>query len=168
MRQSNLFSKTRKYSREFDSKNATLLTKAGFIEIQFAGVYNYLPLGLRVLNKIENIVREEMSKISTEILMPSLALFEQWEKTNRLNTVDVLLKASGANELSKTKSTNEYVLQGTHEETVTPLVKSFVQSYRDLPIAVFQIQTKFRNEARAKSGILRGREFRMKDLYSFH
>lgn len=168
MRQSKLFTKTEKASKEFDSRNATLLTKAGFIEQQFAGVYNYLPLGLRVLKKIENIVREEMDEISTEILMPALASIEQWQTTNRFDSVDVLFKAIGANEISKKKSTNEYVLQGTHEESVTPLVKKFVKSYRDLPVAVYQIQNKFRNEARAKSGILRGREFLMKDLYSFH
>jgi prolyl-tRNA synthetase len=168
MKQSKLFTKTEKSQKAFDSKNATLLTKGGFIEIQFAGVYNYLPLGLRVLNKISKIVREEMDQISNEILMPSLSLQELWQKTNRLENVDVLMKTTGANELSKQKNTTEYILQGTHEETVTPLVQKFVQSYKDLPIAVYQIQTKFRNEARAKSGILRGREFLMKDLYSFH
>lgn len=168
MKQSKLFTKTQKSSKEFDSKNATLLTKGGFIEQQFAGVYNYLTLGLIVLNKIENIVRQEMSLIANEIFMPTLASIDMWEKTGRFDTVDVLFKAYGANEISKKKSTNEYVVQGTHEETVTPLVQKFVQSYKDLPVAVFQIQTKFRNEARAKSGILRGREFRMKDLYSFH
>jgi prolyl-tRNA synthetase len=125
-------------------------------------------MGLRVLRKIEDIIRKHMDTIGTEIIMPSLSPIENREKTNRLNTVDVLMKTSGASDLSKRKCTNEYILNPTHEDVVTPLVQEFVKSHKDLPVAVYQIQSKFRNEARAKSGILRGREFKMKDLYSFH
>ncbi|NMB69577.1 proline--tRNA ligase [candidate division WWE3 bacterium] len=168
MRYSKMFGKTRKSSKEFDSVNATLLIKGGFIDQTMAGVYTFLPLGLRVLNKIENIVREEMNEISSEMLMPALAPKELWEVTNRINTIDVLFKASGVNDLSKEKNPSEYVLNSTHEEVVTPIAKSFNYSYKDLPFSVYQIQTKYRNEARPKAGLLRGREFRMKDLYSFH
>jgi prolyl-tRNA synthetase len=168
MRQSKLFTKTDKSAKEFESVNATLLQKGAFIKQVMAGVYEFLPLGLRVLAKIENIVREEMDKIGNEVLMPSIAPKELWEQTGRLEKVDVLFKASGANKASVEKNNAEYVLNSTHEEVVTPLAKSFNQSYKDFPFAIYQIQTKFRNEARAKSGLLRGREFRMKDLYSFH
>lgn len=148
--------------------NAQLLTRAGFIEKVMAGVYTYLPFGQRVLTKIEGIVREEMNKISDEILMPSLAPKELWQATSRLEAVDILFEARGANVSSQTLNPAEYILNPTHEELVTPLAKQFHTSYRELPRAVYQIQTKFRNEPRAKSGLLRGREFRMKDLYSFH
>ncbi len=168
MRYSKLYIKTRKNAKEFESINATLLQKSGFIHQEMAGVYTFLHLGLRVLNKIEQIVREEMDKIGTEILMTSLAPKEIWEQTGRLETVDVLMKTSGANKLSQSKNTNEYILSCTHEDMVTPLAKEFNTSYKDFPFAFYQIQTKFRNEARAKSGLMRGREFRMKDLYSFH
>lgn len=109
-----------------------------------------------------------MDSIGLEVLMPALWPMDNRETTGRRHTVDVLMKTSGANELSKNKCTNEYILNPTHEDLVTPLVQQFVSSYKDLPVAVYQIQSKFRNEARAKSGLLRGREFRMKDLYSFH
>jgi prolyl-tRNA synthetase len=167
-RYSKLFIKTKKGAKEFESINATLLQKAGFIYQEMAGVYTFLPLGFRVLTKIENIIREEMSKIGTELLMTSLSPKEIWEKTGRLDTIDVLMKTSGANEISKQKSTNEYILACTHEDMLTPIAQENNLSYKDFPFAFFQIQTKFRNEARAKSGLLRGREFRMKDLYSFH
>jgi len=160
--------KTNKTSKQYSSKNATYLIQAGFIDMTMAGVYTFLPLGLRVLNKIENIVRKEMDKIGTELLMPALSPKQLWETTKRLDTVDVLMKTSGANQVSKNKSTNEYILNSTQEEVITPLVQKFNKSYKDFPFAFYQIQSKFRNEARAKSGILRGREFRMKDLYSFH
>lgn len=166
---SKLFVKTMKESPTGEvSINAQLLTRGGFVHKEMAGVYTFLPMGLRVLNKIENIIRKHMDTIGTEIFMPCLSPTENREKTNRLNTVDVLMKTSGANEASKKKCTNEYVLNPTHEDIVTPLVQEFVKSHKDLPVAVYQIQSKFRNEARAKSWILRGREFRMKDLYSFH
>jgi prolyl-tRNA synthetase len=169
MRQSQLFTKTRKEAPADEvSKNAILLTRAGYIHKEMAGVYTFLPLGLRVLAKIENIVRRHMDTIGTELLMPSLSPRENWEKTGRAGTVDVLMKTAPANKISEEKSTNSYILNPTHEELITPIGAEYLRSYKDLPAAYYQIQTKFRNEARAKSGLLRGREFRMKDLYSFH
>ncbi|MBP7740688.1 proline--tRNA ligase [Candidatus Woesebacteria bacterium] len=168
MKMTNLGTKTLKNSKEFSSKNATYLSRGAFIDMTMAGAYTFLPLGLRVLNKIENIIRKEMDTIGTELLMSALSPQHLWEQTGRINTVDVLMKTSGANEASKKKSTNEYILNSTQEELITPIAAKFNKSYRDFPFAFYQIQTKFRNEARAKSGILRGREFRMKDLYSFH
>ena len=144
------------------SKNAQLLTRAGFVHKLMAGVYTYLPLGLMALNKIENIVREEMNALgANEILMPALQPREIWDATQRWDAIDVLFKLKGAGD-------RDLALGPTHEEVVTPLMGTCIKSYRDLPLAVYQIQNKFRNEARAKSGLLRGREFRMKDLYSFH
>lgn len=148
--------------------NAKLLIRAGFIDKLMAGVYTFLPLGYRVLAKIENIIRSEMDKIGQEILMPALSPKKNWQQTGRLESVDVLFSAKGANAKSQKLNSAEYVLNSTHEEIITPLIKKFVNSYKDLPTAVYQIQSKFRNEARPKSGLLRGREFRMKDLYSFH
>lgn len=169
MRQSKLFIKTRKEAPADEiSKNAILLTRAGFIHKEMAGVYTFLPLGLMVLNNIENIIRRHMNEIGRELLMSALSPAEKWQNTGRLEKVDVLMKTSGANEASKAKSTNEYILNSTHEEMITPIVAEYIRSYKELPVAFYQIQTKFRNEARAKSGLLRGREFRMKDLYSFH
>lgn len=165
---SKIFGKTKKDSKKYDSANATFLIKGGFIDQVMAGTYTYLSLGLRVLNKIENIIRQEINAIGTEIFMPSIAPQEQWSKTNRLETVDVLMKTTAANKFAKAKNDSEYVLSPTHEETVTPLAQKFNLSYKDFPFALYHIQTKFRNEPRVKSGLLRGREFRMKDLYSFH
>ncbi|MFA6077689.1 MAG: aminoacyl--tRNA ligase-related protein [Candidatus Paceibacterota bacterium] len=163
MLQSKLFTKPRKEAPADEvSKNAELLIRAGFVDKLQAGVYTYLPLGLRVLKKIENIIREEMNKAEgVEILMPSLHPKENWETTGRWETMDDLYKVSDS-------SGRENALGPTHEEVVVPLVKKFVSSYRDLPVYLYQIQNKFRMELRAKSGILRGREFIMKDLYSFH
>ncbi len=168
MKYSQSFVTPAKSSKEFDSANATYLQKAGFINQTMAGVYSFLPLGMRVLRKIEKIVREEMDTIGQEILMPGMAPMEFWQKTGRLESVDVIFKAVGANERSLLNNSTEYVLNSTHEDVVTPLVKSYSRSYKDFPFAVYQIQTKFRNEARPKSGLLRLREFIMKDLYSFH
>lgn len=169
MRQSKLYTKTRKEAPADEvSKNAILLTRAGFIHKEMAGVYTFLPLGLRVLKKIEDIVRSHMDTIGNELVMPSLAPKELWDKTGRGETVDVLMKTAPANKASEEKSTNSYILNPTHEELITPIGAEYARSYKDLPAAFYQIQTKFRNEARAKSGLLRGREFRMKDLYSFH
>jgi len=165
---SRLFGKTKKDAKQYDSANATYLQKAGFIDQVMAGTYTYLPLGLRVLNKIENIVREEIDTIGSEVLMPSIVPQELWEKTGRLETVDVLMKTTPANKFAKAKNDSEYVLSPTHEEVVTPLAQKFNLSYKEFPFALYHIQTKFRNEPRVKSGLLRGREFRMKDLYSFH
>lgn len=149
-------------SAESESINAKLLVQAGFVDQEMAGVYTWLPLGLAVLRHIEQIVREEMDGLGArEIFMPSLQPKEYWDTTNRWEGVDVLFKL-------KSQTGKEYALGCTHEEVVTPLVKKFVQSYKDLPLATYQINTKFRDELRAKSGVLRGREFRMKDMYSFH
>ncbi len=169
MRLSRLFTKTRKEAPAGEvSVNAQLLQRAGFVYKEMAGVYTFLPLGLRVLTKIENIVRKHIDRVGSEMLMTALAPTQNREATGRLETIDVLMKTQGANDISREKSTNEYVLNCTHEDMVTPIVKSYVNSYKDLPVTVYQIQNKFRNEARAKSGLMRGREFRMKDLYSFH
>jgi prolyl-tRNA synthetase len=154
--------------RDAEAVNHKLLIQAGFIHQEMAGVYTFLPLGLRVINKIEGIVRKHMDEIGSELLMPALAPKEYWRRTGRLETIDVLFKASAANEVSLAKSDAEYVLCPTHEDVVTPIVQAYNPSYKDLPVSVYQIQTKYRNEPRAKSGLLRCREFRMKDLYSFH
>lgn len=163
MRQSEVFVKIkREASRDEKSTNARLLIRAGFIDKLTAGVYTFLPLGLKVLNKIENIVREEMKKIGgQEILMPALHPNNIWQTTGRWRTFDALFK-------TKSKYKNEYALGPTHEEVIYSLLTDCIKSYRDLPLYLYQIQTKFRDEPRAKSGLLRNREFRMKDLYSFH
>jgi prolyl-tRNA synthetase len=165
MRYSKLFGKTVKnVSSDLESKNAELLIKGGFVDQLTAGVYTYLPLGLRVLNRIKGIVREEMDAIGgQEILMPALTPKEPWKISGRWEDPgkEVMFQLTGHGD-------KEYALGWTHEEIVTPLVKRFVKSYKDLPVMVYQIQDKFRNEARAKAGLLRGREFSMKDLYSFH
>lgn len=163
MKQSKLFTKTQKdISKEEVSINAQLLIRAGFIDKLMAGVYTILPLGLRVMTKIENIIREEMNAIDgQEIFMPTLHPKENWLKTGRWNTMDDLYKV-------KDSSDREMALGATHEEVIVPLMKRFVSSYKDLPFAAYQFQNKFRMEMRSKSGILRGREFIMKDLYSFH
>lgn len=162
MRQSQIFTKTLKeVNKEEKSKNAKLLSRAGFIDKLSAGIYTYLPIGLLVIKKIENIIREEMERIGgVEILMPVLQPEEPWKKTGRWKE----------KEMFKTKSSSgkNYGLGWTHEEIITPLLKKFVCSYKDLPKYVFQIQPKMRDELRAKSGLLRNIEFIMKDLYSFH
>ena len=169
MRLSQSFIKTYKsISADETSINAQLLMRWWFIHKTMAWVYTFLPFGLKVLNKIEAIIRKHMDTVGSELLMPALSPKENWIQSWRRDTVDILMKTTGANELSKNKSTNEYALCPTHEDVVTPLVKELVQSYKDLPKTVYQIQTKYRNQARAKSWLLRGREFRMKDLYSFH
>ncbi|MFA5987699.1 MAG: aminoacyl--tRNA ligase-related protein [Candidatus Paceibacterota bacterium] len=163
MRQSRFFTKTRKEAPKDEvSNNASLLIRGGFIDKLQAGVYSYLPLGFRVLKKIENIIREELNKVGgQELLMPALQPKENWQKTGRWDSLDVLYKVTDL-------SGRENALGPTHEEIVVPLVGNFLNSYKDLPFSVYQFQTKFRMEARAKSGILRGREFVMKDMYSFH
>ncbi|MDP3057068.1 MAG: aminoacyl--tRNA ligase-related protein [bacterium] len=163
MRQSQLFTKTTKnISAEEKSLNARLLTRAGFIDKLAAGIYMHLPLGLRVINKIGNIIREEMNAVGgQEILMPALQPKANWQITGRWDELDVLFKLKG-------DDSKEYALGATHEEVVVPLLGKSISSYKDLPVSVYQIQAKFRNEKRAKSGILRGRQFLMKDMYSFH
>lgn len=169
MKLSKLFTKTSKnISSQIESTNAQLLTRAGYIYQEMAGVYAFLPLGMRVIKNIENIVRDEMDKIGEELLMPALSGRERWHATKRHDAIDILMSTRAANEKALEKSTAEYILNPTHEEIITPIAKHFRTSYKDFPFAVYQIQTKFRNEARAKSGLLRGREFIMKDLYSFH
>ncbi|MCL5008813.1 MAG: His/Gly/Thr/Pro-type tRNA ligase C-terminal domain-containing protein [Patescibacteria group bacterium] len=163
MRQACYFLKTSKTAPADDvSVNARILEQGGFVQKVLAGVYDFLPLGLRVLSKIENIVRQEMNAINAaEMFMPVLHPKENWLATGRWTGLDVLFKV-------KSQHGSEYALGPTHEEIVTPAAQSIISSYKDLPLAVYQIQTKFRDEPRAKSGLLRGREFRMKDLYSFH
>lgn len=162
MRYSQMFGKTSKsVASDADCINAKYLTQGGFVVKQMAGVYNFLPLGLKVLEKIKNIVRAEMNELgASEILMPTLTLEENYAASGQDN-IDILFRLEG-------HGGSKMVLNQSHENVVTPLVKNFVFSYRDLPTAVYQMQTKFRNEPRAKSGLLRGREFMMKDLYSFH
>lgn len=163
MRYSKLFGKTRRDApKDIESVNGQLLYRAGFVDQVGAGIYTWLPLGLRVLRRVQEIVREEMDAVGCqEILMPALHPKEYWERTGRWGKVDVLFTL-------KSQTEKEYALGASHEEIVTPLVQKFVQSYRDLPLAVYQIQSKFRDELRAKGGVLRGREFGMKDAYSFH
>jgi prolyl-tRNA synthetase len=155
-------------SQEHEALNARLLIQAGFIKQELAGVYTYTDLGFQVLKNIEDITRKHMRRCGEEILMPSLHPTKNWEDTGRIDTLSTLFEARGANKESRQLNDSRYVLGPTHEEIVTPLAKNYIKSYRDLPLSLFQIQTKFRNEARPKSGLLRGREFRMKDLYSFH
>ena len=164
MRLSQLFTKTSKnVPADETAKNAKLLIQAGFVHKEMAGVYTFLPLGLKVLNNIANIVREEMDAIGgQEVIMPALQLKEHYETSGRWSDTVV-------DDWFKTKLVNgtEVGLGFSHEEDLTPLVKNFITSYKDLPIAVYQVQTKFRNELRSKSGLMRGREFLMKDMYSF-
>ena len=164
MRQSQLFTKTRREAPSDEvSKNAELLIRSGFIHKEMAGVYSYLPLGLRIIKKIENIIREEMDVIGgQELMMSSLQEKETWEPTNQWSdeVVDIWFK-------TKLKNETELGLGWSHEGVVTKILKEYVSSYRDLPKALYQFQNKFRNETRAKSGIMRTREFVMKDMYSF-
>ncbi len=164
MRQSQLFTKTRKEAPSGEvAKNAQLLIRAGFVHKEMAGVYSYLPLGLRVLNKINNIIREEMNAIGgVELSLTALQSPELWSKTNRWDEdAEVWFK-------TKLSSGTDLGLGFTHEETITNIMRDHISSFRDLPVYAYQIQTKFRNEKRSKSGIMRGREFLMKDLYSFN
>jgi len=163
MKQSKLFFKTRKeVPSDADSINASYLVRAGFVQKHMAGAYAYLPLGLKVLRKIEAIVREEMNNLGgQELLMNIMQPKELWQKTGRWDEMNDVLYKSGDEK-------NQVAMAPTHEEEVTTIVKTNISSYKDLPLAVYQIQTKLRNEPRAKSGLLRGREFQMKDMYSFH
>ncbi|MEK7554611.1 MAG: aminoacyl--tRNA ligase-related protein [Patescibacteria group bacterium] len=168
MKQSIFFTKTAKHSPEGEeTANAKFLTRGGFIAKSSAGVYTFLPLGLRVLDKINKIIREEMNAIGgEELLMPSLIEKKYWQKSDRWKT-EVVYRTGRGLEDGKAHDF-EYGLGWTHEEVIAHIATNYIQSYRDLPKAVYQIQTKFRAEARAQGGILRGREFLMKDLYSFH
>lgn len=165
MRQTGLFTKTRKEAPKDEvSKNAQLLIRAGFIHKEMAGVYDMLPLGLRVIKKIEQIIREEMNAIGgQEIEMTTLQGKDIWERAGKWSddAVDVWFK-------TKLKNETELGLAFSHEEVIAEMLRNHISSYKDLPQYVYQFQTKFRNELRAKSGIMRGREFLMKDMYSFN
>jgi len=164
MRQTELFTKTKKeIPADEVSRNAQLLLRGGYIYKEMAGVYAWLPLGIRVINKIKKIVAEEMEAIgSQEIIMTALQNKEIWEKTGRWDDekVDIWFK-------TMLKNGSEVGLGWSHEEPIIEMMKSYITSYQDLPKYVHQFQTKFRNEVRAKSGVMRGREFVMKDMYSF-
>ncbi len=164
MRQSHLFTKTRKEAPKDEvSKNAQLLIRAGFVYKEMAGVYAYLPLGLRVFNKIVSIIRHEMNQIGgQELTLTALQNPDVWQQSGRWDdsAIDVWFKTA-------LKAGGEVGLGTTHEEPLTALMTQYISSYKDLPVYVYQFQTKFRNEIRAKSGIMRTREFVMKDLYSF-
>lgn len=164
MRQSQAFAKTTKtVSKDDTSANARLLEQGGFVYKNSAGIYTYLPLGWRVIQKIAAIIRKEMNAIGgQEMFMPALVDKKYLDATGRWN-IDVGFKTVDAPD----KEPN-FVLGWTHEEVLTEIASRYIHSYKDLPVASYQIQTKFRNEKRAKSGLLRGREFTMKDLYSFH
>lgn len=165
MRATQLFTKTSKtHPADETSKNAQLLIQAGYVYKVMAGVYVYTTLGLKVVENIKQIVREEMNAIGgNELIMTNLQTKEPWEKTGRWNdeVVDVWFK-------SKLKDNSEVGLAWSHEEAIMEMMQQFIHSYKDLPASVYQFQTKLRNELRAKSGIMRGREFVMKDLYSLH
>ena len=163
MRRSQLFTKTSKtIPADEQSRNAQLLIQAGFIYKVMAGVYAYTPLGLRVIEKIKTIVREEMNAVNgQELIMTNLQPREIWEGTGRWDDeiVDIWFK-------TKLKDDTELGLAWSHEEAIVEMMKQHIGSYKDLPVSVYQFQTKLRNELRAKSGIMRGREFVMKDMYS--
>ncbi len=164
MRQSKLLTKTQKESPADEvSKNAQLLIRSGYIYKNMAGAYTFLPLGLKVLEKINCIIREEVERIGgQEMHMPSLQEDNLWKQTDRWDdkNVDVWFK-------TELQSGGQIGLAWTHEEVITDMMRQYISSYKDLPFSAYQIQTKFRNEVRAKSGIMRTREFLMKDLYSF-
>ncbi|MBT4941815.1 MAG: prolyl-tRNA synthetase [Candidatus Magasanikbacteria bacterium] len=165
MRQSQLFTKIKKEVPSGEvAKNAQLLLQAGFIHKEMAGVYSFLPLGLRVIENIKQIIRKELNAAGCqEMCMTALQSKAIWEKTNRWSddVVDNWFKTT-------LKNGTELGLAFTHEESIAQIMSNYVHSYKDLPFFAYQFQTKFRNELRAKSGIMRGREFLMKDLYSFH
>lgn len=148
--------------KDAETVNHKLLVRAGFVRQLMAGVYTYLPFGLKVLNKINKIVREEMDAMGgIEVLMPLMHPASNWKQTGAWEKSDVLFKV-------KSRTKRDYALAQSNEETVTPLAQEFLHTHKDLPLAIYHINWKFRDELRSKSGILRGREFLMKDLYSFH
>jgi len=165
MRLSKNFTRTIKQAPADEvARNAQLLIRAGYVHKTMAGVYSYLPLGLKVVENIKQIVREEMNKIdSQELVMSTLQRKETWQETGRWSDelVDVWFK-------SKLQDGTEVGFGWTHEEPIVDLLRNYLKSYKDLPISVYQFQNKLRNELRAKSGIMRGREFVMKDMYSVH
>lgn len=165
MRRTQLFTKTRKdHPADETARNAQLLIQAGYVHKEMAGVYAYLPLGIRVIENIKQIVREEMDAInSNELIMTNLQSPDVWQSTGRWSNeaVDVWFK-------TQLQDGAELGLAWSHEEPILKMVQQYVSSYKDLPVSVYQFQTKLRNELRAKSGIMRGREFVMKDMYSLH
>lgn len=162
MRYSQLFIRTKRDAAKQDSVSAHLLDKAGYAVQSSAGVYTLLPLGLRSVERIAQIIREEMDAIgASELLMPSMQTKALWQKSGRWDD-------KAMQEILYTDSEGEVCFAPTHEEMTADIVRQSVQSYRDLPVLVYQFQTKFRRELRPRSGMLRGREFIMKDLYSFH
>lgn len=165
MRLSESFIKTlREAPKDETANNGRLLVRAGYVHKEMAGVYDYLPMGLRVIENIKEIIRRELNKIGCEELsLTALQNPEPWEKSGRFSDqeVDIWFKTA-------LSAGGVLGLAPTHEEPITELMKTYISSYKDLPVAAYQFQTKFRNELRAKSGIMRGREFLMKDLYSFH
>ena len=165
MRMTQLFTRTLKQAPAGEvARNAQLLIRAGYVHKTMAGVYSYLPLGLKVVENIKQIVREEMNKISSqELVMSTLQSKELWQETGRWSDelVDVWFK-------SHLQDGTEVGFGWTHEEPIVDLLRNYLKSYKDLPISVYQFQNKLRNELRAKSGIMRGREFVMKDMYSVH
>lgn len=165
MRLSKNFTRTIKQAPADEvARNAQLLIRAGYVHKMMAGVYSYLPLGLKVVENIKQIVREEMNKIdSQELVMSTLQRKDLWQETGRWSDelVDVWFK-------SKLQDGTEVGFGWTHEEPIVDLLRNYLKSYKDLPISVYQFQNKLRNELRAKSGIMRGREFVMKDMYSVH
>ena len=165
MRLSESFIKTlREAPKDETANNGRLLVRAGYVHKEMAGVYDYLPMGLRVIENIKEIIRRELNEIGCEELsLTALQNPEPWEKSGRFSDqeVDIWFKTA-------LSAGGVLGLAPTHEEPITELMKTYISSYKDLPVAAYQFQTKFRNELRAKSGIMRGREFLMKDLYSFH
>ncbi len=163
MRQSQLFTKTTKdLPADETSKNAQLLIRAGFVHKTMAGSYTFLPLGLRVLRKIEDIVRLKMNELGAqEMTMSMLHPAELWKTTGAWDSVEVLFKIQSRTE-------REYAIGQSEEEVVTPIIKEYIRSYKNLPFIGYQIHWKFRDELRAKAGIMRGREFLMKDMYTIH
>ena len=165
MRLSKNFTRTIKQAPADEvARNAQLLIRAGYVHKTMAGVYSYLPLGLKVVENIKQIVREEMNKIdSQELVMSTLQSKDLWQETGRWSDelVDVWFK-------SHLQDGTEVGFGWTHEEPIVDLLRNYLKSYKDLPISVYQFQNKLRNELRAKSGIMRGREFVMKDMYSVH
>ncbi|RJQ37792.1 hypothetical protein C4552_00135 [Candidatus Parcubacteria bacterium] len=164
MRQSELFGKTlREDPKDEVAINARLLLRGGFVYKTMAGAYDYLPLGLRVLENINRVIREEMNAIGgQELLLTAIQPKERWMRSNRWDTLAEIMYQF------KDHSGRDVGLAATHEEAIAEIATQTILSYKDLPLAVYQIQAKYRDEPRAKSGLIRGREFLMKDLYSFH
>ncbi|QMS85454.1 proline--tRNA ligase [Candidatus Xianfuyuplasma coldseepsis] len=164
MKQSLLFVPTLKEApKDAEVRSHKLMSRAGLVKQVAAGIYSYLPLGYRVIKKIENIIREELDKIgSSELLMPALQPRDLWEESGRWDKYGPELMR-----LTDRKD-REFCLGPTHEEIITQVVRDYLNSYKKLPLALYQIQTKFRDEMRPRFGLMRGREFIMKDAYSFH